>query len=433
MIRAEGLRGFAGVPLLVGDRLLGGLAIATDHERAFGRDDVDLLLSLANQAAVALDNARLLTEEQTRRQQLGALLEINTKIGALVSTETLLTSIAGEAARLLGLDNAGFRVVDGDDLVQAGLAGTAGQTMLRRRLKIGESLSGKVVAAGRTLVVSISEAADLIPEHAAADAALGYTTYLGVPLCIGARTIGVLTFRARRPFTARDQELAEAFAGQAAVAIEHARLYGRHAAGRAHGRPAEVSRLLREPRSRAARRANRSERGAPLRARAATLFRLDDISGDSSRSRAPASTEPSADRLSGRAGAAGRAVQTPAVTSADVLGSAIILPPPCASGSSGQGAGRPRVPLVVNDRCGRAQHRRCGRRGSMTRRCRSRRRSPTRPAWRSTTPAYQEARTYAERVRARRAGQPSRLVVLTWTTCSPSHAGDRGAVSTRRK
>src|SRR5205085_2254391 len=118
-IQAEGLRGFAGVPLLVGDRLLGGLAVATDHARAFGRDEVDLLVSLANQAAVALDNARLLAEEQTRRQQLSALLEINTKIGGLVSTETLLKSIAEEAARLLGLDNAGFRVVEGDDLVLA--------------------------------------------------------------------------------------------------------------------------------------------------------------------------------------------------------------------------------------------------------------------------------------------------------------------------
>jgi GAF domain-containing protein len=111
LIRAQGLNAFAGVPLLIGDRLLGVLAVATDREHQYGTDDVDLLASLANQAAVALDNARLLTEEQTRRQHLTALLDINTKIGALVSTETLLTSIAEEAARLLSVDNAGFRVL----------------------------------------------------------------------------------------------------------------------------------------------------------------------------------------------------------------------------------------------------------------------------------------------------------------------------------
>ena len=273
---------FAGVPLVVGDRLLGVLAIASDRGRDYGDDDVGLLASLANQVAVALDNARLLTDEQTRRQHLAALLDINTKIGALVSTETLLTSIAEEAGRLLGLDNAGFRLVDGDELVLAGLAGTAGQTMLRPRIKIGESLSGKVVATGRTVVVSIAEAGDLIAEHAAADRALGYTTYLGVPLRINARTIGVLTFRSRRAFTARDQELAEAFAGQAAIAIEHARLY-REAARRAERMRAlaEVSRLLAgtlDPDPLADRIVDSVCR--LFAARSATLFRLDDASGD---------------------------------------------------------------------------------------------------------------------------------------------------------
>ena len=84
-----------------------------------------LLQSLADQAAIAIDNARLFFDEQTRRAYLNALLEINTKIGALAPTETLLSSIAEEAARLLALDNAGFRLLEGDELVLAGLAGTA--------------------------------------------------------------------------------------------------------------------------------------------------------------------------------------------------------------------------------------------------------------------------------------------------------------------
>ena len=46
-----------------------------------------------------------------------------------------------------------------------------------------------------------------------------------MPLLVGERAIGVLTFRGRRPFTAREQELGETFAGQAAIAIDHSRLY----------------------------------------------------------------------------------------------------------------------------------------------------------------------------------------------------------------
>ena len=355
IIRGEGLRAFAAVPLLVGDRLLGGLAIATDHERDFSRDDIDLLHSLANQAAVALDSARLLTEEQTRRQHLGALLDINTKIGALVSTEALLTSIAEEAARLLGLDNAGFRLVEGDDLVVAGLAGSAAQTMLRRRIKIGESLSGKVVASGHTLVVSIPESKDLVADHAAADHALGYTTYLGVPLWIGSRTIGVLTFRARRAITARDQELAEAFAGQAAVALEHARLY-REATRRAERMSAlaEVSRLV----------AGTLELG-PLAqrivqsvvrlfgARSATLFRIDETTGDLASVASAAEEGPIAPIVFPRGvGAAGRATETRRVVrSSDVLTDPQILLTPAVREWIEREGRRAvvGVPLVVND------------------------------------------------------------------------------------
>ena len=224
-LRAEGIVSAAGVPLVVGARVIGVLAVGTQERHEYSEEEVALLQSLGNQAAIAIDNARLFFDEQTRRAYLNALLEINTKIGALVPTEALLTSIAEEAARLLAVDNAGFRLLEGEDLVLAGLAGTAAQTMLRPRLGIGESLSGRVMTSGQSLRLDLDESAGVVAEHIAADQRLGYTRFLGVPLKLRGRAIGVLTFRARRPFTPRDQELAEAFAGQAAVALEHSRLY----------------------------------------------------------------------------------------------------------------------------------------------------------------------------------------------------------------
>src|SRR3989442_807050 len=224
-LRARGLAAFAGVPLLVGERVLGVLAIGLTERHEYSAEELDVFTSLANGAAVALENARLLSGERTRREYLAALLEINTKIGAsvMVSTTTLLSSIAEEAARLLDVDNAGFRLLEGDDLVLAGCAGTARETMVRERVKLGQGLSGRAFSAGRALLLDV-EAANIAPDELATVRRLGYTTFLGVPLKIGGRAIGVLTFRARRPFSARDQELAEAFAGQSAIAIEHARL-----------------------------------------------------------------------------------------------------------------------------------------------------------------------------------------------------------------
>ena len=182
------------------------------------------MTALAGQAATALDNARLFTQERDRKASLTSLLEINKKIGALATPESLLTSIAEEAARLLDVDNAGFRLLEGDDLVVAGLAGTAGQSMLRARIKVGESLTGRVFTSGQALMCELEESG-ILADHMAADRNLGYTHYLGVPLMVGERAIGVLTFRGRRAFTAREQELGETFAGQAAIAIDHSRLY----------------------------------------------------------------------------------------------------------------------------------------------------------------------------------------------------------------
>jgi GAF domain-containing protein/CheY-like chemotaxis protein len=225
LVEREGYRAVLSVPLVSKGEVLGALAAYWWAPHTPSASEISVMAALAGQAAVALDNARLFAQERDRKASLSSLLEINKKIGALASPESLLTSIAEEAARLLDVDNAGFRLVDGDDLVVAGLAGTAAQTMTRTRIRVGESLTGKVLASGQALMCELVEGADILPDHLAAGQRLGYTHYLGVPLLVGERPIGVLVFRGRRPFTAREQDLAETFAGQAAIAIDHSRLY----------------------------------------------------------------------------------------------------------------------------------------------------------------------------------------------------------------
>jgi GAF domain-containing protein/CheY-like chemotaxis protein len=240
VIDEAGYRTLLALPIEVDGQTWGVLSLISREERRFGPDVLRLLEAVAHQVGVAVARAALYTEERARRAHLAALLEINTKIGALAPTEALLSSIAEEAARLLDVDNAGFRLLDGDELVLAGVAGSAGETMLKPRIKVGESFSGKVVAAGRAMRGEVGDAV-IVPEHVAAEHRLGYTHILGVPLKLGARTIGALVFRARRPFSDLDQELAEAFAGQAAVAIEHARLF--HETTRRGHEAAELAKL----------------------------------------------------------------------------------------------------------------------------------------------------------------------------------------------
>ncbi|MGH7384552.1 MAG: GAF domain-containing protein, partial [Candidatus Rokuibacteriota bacterium] len=105
-IEREGYRSVLSVPLLSKGQVLGAVAAYWWEPHTPSPAELSVMTALAGQAAVALDNARMFAGERDRKASLTSLLEINKKIGALASPETLLASIAEEAARLLGVDNA---------------------------------------------------------------------------------------------------------------------------------------------------------------------------------------------------------------------------------------------------------------------------------------------------------------------------------------
>src|SRR5437764_196269 len=65
-----------------------------------------------------------------------------------------LSRITEEAASLLGVEGAGLRLVQGDELVRVAAYGPEGAVMVRERLRLGESLSGRVAASGRPVIVA---------------------------------------------------------------------------------------------------------------------------------------------------------------------------------------------------------------------------------------------------------------------------------------
>ncbi len=69
-----------------------------------------------------------------------------------------LSRITEDAARLLSVEGAGLRLLDGDELVRVAMYGPAGAVMGRERLRVGESVSGRVAASGRPLILADSGA-----------------------------------------------------------------------------------------------------------------------------------------------------------------------------------------------------------------------------------------------------------------------------------
>ncbi|MBN1485502.1 MAG: GAF domain-containing protein [Chloroflexia bacterium] len=87
------------VPLKVGDRLIGVFNAESERLEAFGPGDRRLFSTLADQAALAIDNARLLTETQHRLQQVRTLLEVSRDVATQLDLPTLLASILRAAVR----------------------------------------------------------------------------------------------------------------------------------------------------------------------------------------------------------------------------------------------------------------------------------------------------------------------------------------------
>lgn len=75
LVREQGLRSHLGVPLRIGDKVIGALTVARRRVHRFEERETDLLSRLANQAALAIDNARLYEEVRRKEEIRGQLLE----------------------------------------------------------------------------------------------------------------------------------------------------------------------------------------------------------------------------------------------------------------------------------------------------------------------------------------------------------------------
>ena len=227
-LREAGYVSYVGVPLLVRDRLVGVLAILAPSRRRFSPQELETLVSFGAQAAIAIENARLLEESKAYQSRLEGLLTVSRQLSRIQPLESLLGGIAEACGRLLGAESAGFRLREEDDLVVTATWGDAGQIMLVPRVKVGESLSGRVAATGEPLLVH-DPANDprLLPAHREAMSRLGYRAWLGIPVKIGEEVAGLLNIHTRRPegFPKEDMAIATAFASQAAVALENSNLY----------------------------------------------------------------------------------------------------------------------------------------------------------------------------------------------------------------
>lgn len=168
-----------------------------------------------------------ITTSDTQRRRLAILVTVAQRLTRALSLPTVLHGIADATAEMFG-GEAAFRLLEGEWLVRVGATPRAQAVMVRDRVRLGESLSGRVVASG-ALLISTDVANDprILPEHRVAVQPERTGALLCVPVGLEERVLGTLHVYHKRGyvFTPDELELATSLAQQAAIAIENARSY----------------------------------------------------------------------------------------------------------------------------------------------------------------------------------------------------------------
>ena len=232
--RVGGYRSVLAVPMLKQDELVGVVFLWRMEVRAFTDKQIDLVATFADQAAIAIENARLLGELQTRNADLTEALEQQTATAEILrvisssptDVQPVFDAVAESAARLCdSLDAAVFRR-DGD---LTHLVAHHGPIPPPTTVPvIRGTVNGRTILDGRTVhVADIQIREDEFPEGSETARRLGHRTILGVPLMREGVAIGMIGVRRTeaRPFTERQVALLQTFADQAVIAIENVRLF----------------------------------------------------------------------------------------------------------------------------------------------------------------------------------------------------------------
>lgn len=224
------------VPVILSDRVIGTIGLDSATPRTFTEAEVDLAMTAANQAALAIETGRLFSEAQERAQELDAqarrmarVNHVSTLLAQTLDPNEIYLIVLRELQDALDVPYGGLLLFEENEVARM-VADThpAGTAVGRLTIPIKGNRSIEIVRETQRALTSsdvlndpVFEAAwDVLRER-------GTRSLLIVPLSVGDDVVGTIGLDATEPrqFTDVEIELVETIAGQASLAIEKARLY----------------------------------------------------------------------------------------------------------------------------------------------------------------------------------------------------------------
>ena len=234
-------RSALGVPLLREGQPIGVIVLARTRVEPFSERQIELVRTFADQAVIAMENARLLTETREALDQQTATAEILRVIsGSPTDLQPTFDAIAGSAATLCGAAGSVFRF-DGSLIHFVAHYGWTPEELDAIHHLFPLPPGRGSVTARALLTRAVAHVPDLAvdPELHPSLVQSGFKTGLSVPMLRGGQPMGAITVTRHEaePFSEAQIELLKTFADQAVIAIENVRLFNE-----LHDRTEEVMR-----------------------------------------------------------------------------------------------------------------------------------------------------------------------------------------------
>ncbi len=236
LVAAAGFRSVLSVPMLRDGKPVGAITVWRAASGPFPDRQVALLQTFADQAVIAIENARLFSELRERNRDLTQALERETATGDILRVisssptdlQPVLNAVAKSAARLCAAYDAIILRLDGDVLRRVAHHGPIPAPPAPVFAPTRDTVGGRTVLDRQPIhVADLPAETGEFPVGSAVARQLGSRTVLGVPLLREGVAIGAIYLRRTevRPFTDSQITLLQTFADQAVIAIENVRLF----------------------------------------------------------------------------------------------------------------------------------------------------------------------------------------------------------------
>jgi PAS domain S-box-containing protein len=213
------------VPLVVAGRATGVISLQNvDREHAFTESDQRLLVTLAGSVSVALENARLVHETRQRVSELGTVNSVGQALSSQLDLAALIELVGEQVRGTFDADIAYVALHDEEaGRIEFAYYHEAGERRPEPAIEYGTGLTSQILRSREPLLLNRKEQYEGV-----ATIGTPSLSYLGVPIVVGERSIGVISVQSVKEegrFGEADSRLLATIAANVGVAIQNARLF----------------------------------------------------------------------------------------------------------------------------------------------------------------------------------------------------------------